>query len=576
MIYTSAELFNAFAEDTRQIMVRVKINGAAFDNDNISTLNLEYGSMDGANFSLGSTFASSLKITFAELVEGLAELDEIEVEMGVVLPNGTIEYVPMGTFIINEEVMMDRNNNTTSIDALDRMVMLGNIYESTLPGESAQIIDIAVDIANQAGVVVSNDFDRLRTDSIQIPREKTLREAIGIIAQFEVGFATFNRDGELAIRRLNDPDFDISPEDYTLKGLVKNEVPFRLNGVQCQIGDSENDTLQAGASTGNRIILNNPSMTQEHLDRIYTELSTLNYYPFSLDWYGHPALEAGDWIEIEDLQGNKFKTPNLHYTLDFNGGLKAKSQAETTSSSEVVYQYKSPLKQEIQAIAARLSASGGNHVYDDLTPPTNPKEGDIWFRPNGPDVDVLMYKRNEDGELEWIVIMSAELTRQLRETVEQVQKDIIEEKKRIDEAYEYADNMVVDIVAGMDDYINIELDERGFGVDFTDRITEINAAAQEALNRSEVTGEIIGNDGRTLYNRNRLLGDTTRTITYEEGSIQIRHNGEGFMDNAPYVLSMKATEKPYAQLEELEYISDVNIITPLDTITEYITIGRGE
>ena len=64
-------------EDTRQIMVRVKINGAVFDNDNISTLNFEYGSMDGANFSLGSTFASSLKITFAELVEGLVELDEI-------------------------------------------------------------------------------------------------------------------------------------------------------------------------------------------------------------------------------------------------------------------------------------------------------------------------------------------------------------------------------------------------------------------------------------------------------------------------------------------------------------------
>lgn len=429
MIYTSTELFNAFAEDTRQIMVRVKINGAVFDNDNISTLNLEYGSMDGANFSLGSTFASSLKITFAELVEGLAELDEIEVEMGAVLPNGAIEYVPMGTFIINEEVMMDRNNNTTSIDALDRMVMLGNIYKSTLPGETARIIDIAVDIANQAGVVVSNDFDRLRTDSIQIPREKTLREAIGIIAQFEVGFATFNRDGELDIRRLNDPDFDISPEGYTLKGLVKNEVPFRLNGVQCQIGDSEEDVLQTGASTGTQIVLNNPSMTQAHLDRIYTELSTLNYYPFSLDWYGHPALEAGDWIEIEDLQGNKIKTPNLHYTLDFNGGLKAKSQAETTSSSEVVYQYKSPLKQEIQAIAARLSASGGNHVYDDLTPPTNPKEGDLWFKPEGPDTIILIYKRLEDGSLDWVEeLNTGDTTKNAREIEAAIEE--IEEAKR--------------------------------------------------------------------------------------------------------------------------------------------------
>ena len=571
MIYTSIELFNAFTEDTRQIMVRVKINGAVFDNDNISTLNLEYGSMDGANFSLGSTFASSLKITFAELVEGLAELDEIEVELGAVLPNETIEYVKMGTFIINEEVIMDRNNNATSIDALDRMVTLGNIYESTLPGESARIIDIAVDIANQAGVVVSSDFDRLRTDSIRIPQGHTLRDAIGLIAQFEVGFATFNRDGELAIRKLNDPSFNITPEDYTMKGLVKNEVPFRLNGVQCQIGDSENDTLQAGASTGNQIILNNPSMTQEHLDRIYAELNTLNYYPFTLGWYGHPALEAGDWIEIEDLQGNKFKTPNLHYTLDFNGGLKAKSQAETTSSSEVVYQYKSPLKQEIQTIAARLSASGGNHVYDDLTPPTNPKEGDLWFKPEGPDTIILIYERLEDGSLGWVEKLNSGDTTKNARAVEEVQREIEVAKERANEAYQYADDMATDITANMGDYIDVEFDERGFGIDFADRINEINTLAQEALNRSDVVGEIVGNDGRTLYNRNRLLGDTTRTIMHEEGSINLYHNGEGFMNRAPYVLSMKAIEKLYPQLD---YISDILVETTLDTITEYITIGR--
>ena len=250
MIYTSTELFNAFLEDTRQIMVKVTIGNRVFDNDNVATLNLEYGSMDGGSLDIGGAFANSLKIGFSELVEGLKELDEIKVELGAVLPDETIEYVKMGTFIINEEVMMDRNNNTTSIDAMDRMIMLGEIYEPTLEGDYAQIIDIAVDIANQAGVVVSSDFDRLRTDDILIPREKTLREAIGIIAQFEVGFATFNRDGELTIRGLKDADFHVSPEEYTMKGLVKNEVPFRLDGVQCTTGDGEDDVLTSGGTRG--------------------------------------------------------------------------------------------------------------------------------------------------------------------------------------------------------------------------------------------------------------------------------------------------------------------------------------
>lgn len=483
MIYVSEALHNAFVGDSRQLRARITIGERVFDNDNITSLSLDYGSMDGASFSIGATVASSLKLTFSELVEGLEELDEIKVEMGAVLPDDSVEYVPMGTFIINEEVTMDRNNDKTSLEAMDKMIMLGGVYVSELSG-SAPIREIALEIANKVGVEVADTFDRLRADNIRVPEGYTYREAIGLTAQFEAGFATFNRNGKLEIKTLNDPEFRLTPENYISKGLVKNEVFFRLNGIRCQIGDGEEDVLQAGSASGNQVTIRNSSMTQTHLNRIFQELSTLNYYPFTLNWYGNPALEAGDWIEIEDLQGNRFKTPNLSYTLDFNGGLTAKSQAETTSNNEVVYQYRSPLQQQIEWLNARISASGGNHIYDDITQPTNPKEGDLWFKPNGPDTEIWLYTRQEDGSLDWEPRVTNEIFEELRNQIEQMQQDAEQDRINTEAAIDQVKQENLDAVAQA---------KQDWDIEFAAEIDLINSTLTNGIDQAITDAETYTN-----------------------------------------------------------------------------------
>lgn len=387
-------------KDERTIYVRIKIGNRTFDNDNVISVDYDAGSLSGEVFAIGSTYSNSIKITFSELVEGLKELDEVTYEIGIKLPNGTIEYVPMGVFVINDAIEMDRNNNKTTIECMDKMVMMGGAYVSSL-NYPAAIREVALEIANKAGVVVdSTSFARLSADVITKPEGYTYREAIGLIAQFEAGFATFNRYGKLEIRTLSDPNFAIPPDNYFSKGLVKNEVFFRLGGISCTTDDSDT-VIQSGNTAGNQVVLENRVMTKALLDKIYQKIQTINYYPFSLSWQGNPVIEAGDWIEVEDLQGNKFKTPNLNYSLSFNGGLSAKSSAETVTQSDITYQYKSPLQQKIEWIHARIDAAGGNVVYEGIDEPTNPKEGDLWFKVIGPDKEILIYTKREDGTLFW-------------------------------------------------------------------------------------------------------------------------------------------------------------------------------
>ncbi len=190
------------------------------------------------------------------------------------------------------------------------------------------------------------------------------------------------------------------------------------------------------------------------------------------------------------------------------------------------------------------------------------KIGDTWFEKNGPYDRIRVWNGNQ-----WEVIIDTEDVDKIAKEVEQAQQEIEEAKKVADEAYKYADEKADQIITD----VNNRFDNLDFDASFKDRLDELNKIAQEAIKKSEVIGEIVGNDGRTLYNRNRLLGDTTRVISYEEKEIKLRHNGEGFMDNAPYVLSMKAAELLFPQNDNT---ADIKANAYIDTITEYITIGR--
>lgn len=443
MLSVSEAYKKAILSDTRQFKLRCEINKKVYSEEDIQTVNWSGGSISGESFQLGSTVSADAKITFSHIVEGIAEEQEFTVSIGLVLPDGTVEYVPLGLFVVTT-FDQKRNDNQTVVEGMDRFVMMGGKYESSLKFP-ARIKDVAVDIANKAGIVVNKpNFERLSNMSIAKPEGYTYRQAIGIIAQLEAAYACFNRQGELEIRQLNDPNYQLEPTNYFSKGLTKNEVLYRVMGIQVNTGKTD-EKLIIGNPKGNQILLDNKVMTQDFLKDIFNKIKNTNFYPFNLKWQGDPALEAGDWITIVDLKGNRFKVPNLDYSLTFNGGLSAVSSANQKSQSQSTYQYSGGLNQVIEEIKGWISASGV-WTYEGIDEPIDPKEGDIWFKPNGPDMEIWRYEKNEKGVLAWVLQVSTATDPALQEELDNIDKAVKdgeektkEAKKKADEAADSAD-----------------------------------------------------------------------------------------------------------------------------------------
>ncbi|WP_061827105.1 gp58-like family protein [Latilactobacillus sakei] len=509
MLKVSDAFNSAFAAPDRELRARVTIGKTVYDSDDLTSINYDSGAMTGEQFSIGSTYMNSAKIIFSHLVEGLKQLDEVLVELGVLKPDGTVEYVKMGTFIVDDKIQMDRNNNTTTIECMDRMTMLGGTYVSKLT-YPARIKDVAIEIANMAGVKANEtSFARLSENKINQPTGYTYRDAIGLIAQFQMGFALFDRDGLLDIRTLQDNSFKIDPNQYFLKGLVKNETFFKLNGISCTVVTTSKDengnetskttVLQSGSSSGAQIKLANNVMTQDVLDRMYEALKFTNYYPFSLNWNGNPAVEAGDWLTVEDLQGNEFKVPNMSYTLTYNGGLTTTSKADTSVSSPATYSYGGSMSNIVNEIGGREGAEG-NHIYEGTEDqkPLFPKEGDLWYKHVGPDTEEWIYK---DGK--WEFLTSTKTANDAADAADKASKEAEEAKKQADDAVNQANQAVAD--AGFAKQQVIDVDKTA-----NQAKSDAAAAGQQAKDALTNAGTALTDAKNSLTNSNSAMVDSAQ------------------------------------------------------------------
>lgn len=404
----------AWAAADRTLDIIVTVDGKDYQATEINSLNYDAGAFTGDTLGIGSTYENSVTIEFSSVVEAFKQGLTVLPKVGI-LVNGKFEYTKLGTFIMSE-VNRDRNNNLTTIKALDQMCKLEGQYKPTVSA-MASPLDIIADIANQGGVTVNTgELQHLPTlSNIKKIEGQTLRTAIGWIAQLYDGFAAFDRDGKLTIRTTATPDYTITPGEYQQGGLTKNEVAYKTGGIKVTVNTKKTDdsgqevddttTLQAGETTGSQIELTNDSMTNDLLTTVWTGIKDITYYPYTLNWFGNPNLEAGDWVTLTDTQGNQFNVPVNQYTMSFNGGLESTISATQSSSTAGGYAYTGSagsIKNMIEALQVRHTASG-NNVYPPSYQgqPQNPKKGDVWYKQNGNNVEVWIYQE-DDGKLSWV------------------------------------------------------------------------------------------------------------------------------------------------------------------------------
>ncbi|MCH4169419.1 MAG: hypothetical protein LKF42_09200 [Streptococcaceae bacterium] len=564
MLATSQKFKEAIESSTRQIKTRIILKGITYVNSDVFSVEYNGGSITGDTFNIGSTFSNNIKVTFSSVIEGLLLDDEIKLEFGVVLSDLTVEYVKMGTFYITS-YDPQRNDFKTVIEASDKMIQLNGTYESELSYPST-IKKVAMEIANKAGLLVNEtSFSRLSDMPINEPSGYTYRQAIGLIAQFECGFALIDRNGLLDIRMLSDPEYAVNPDSYFSKGLTKDETNYQIGGINCKVvtknGDSsETTTLQSGSTSGAQISIENNVMTQTLLDDMYQKLRNLNYFPFTLSWRGNPSLESGDWITVVDLKGTRLKVPNLNYKLTFSGGLKATSSANTQTISSSSYQYKGNLQQQIIELSGRIGAAG-NHIYDSLEEPLNPKEKDLWFKPNGPDTEIWIY---QDGE--WVFQVSTATNPEIIQAIEQAKTEAEDAKTSAQDAVDKANVSVAAVQAN------------------TQLINDVNIVANNAKNQAQTAAT---NAQTALTNANAAKTTAQTALDKANGVSSKVTTIETNIDTINGTLSSKANTTDLNALKGRLSTAETNITqnandilqkaskTDVNTLTGRVTSAEG-
>lgn len=375
---------------SRRITGNVTIKGQKLSDD-ISSIDY-VSSISGNTLTIGATNASTVDIKFKRLIEGLAERELIKVSFSVQTSSGIVER-QIGEFFLTE-IKLDRNNKTTTLKAMDKMAFLNDKYTSTLlyPTLGRNIVQ---EIANSCNLRVNNNLNITNLPSFSKKLDKvTYREMLGYLAQTVGAFVIFNNNGELEFRKLNRTQKQISKGSYLLKGLEVDEVEYRINGISVSLNNQEKTILAVGSPLGTQVKLSNPLMTQGWLNSIFSEYSRLRFNPFKLNWRGDPFVEVGDWVSIEIANGSYRAFPILELKLSYSGGLKSTIGANVKGTTTSTTEYKGTVERQIEFINARLGASG-NYVYADTVEPTNPKEGDTWFKPNGAFTDLYIYENNQ-------------------------------------------------------------------------------------------------------------------------------------------------------------------------------------
>ncbi len=485
-----------FAKE-RTLAIRV----GNYTSRDIKEASFEYGYIKGDTYKPGGTCAGSGKITFTSIITTFNKLDILHPEIGLLVGN-TYQWVKMGEYFIND-IEIDRNRNTTTLELMDGMFKLNREYVTDLhfPAEVREVIQ---EICLKTGIELANDYfgiSAMRYHVEQVPEGKKLsfRDMLSAMTQMIGMSCFFNREGKMEIRDLTESNITINADSYFLHGLTKSEIEYQIAGITCK---TDKKSLTVGMKTGRSLELDNVFMTQSALNDLYYKLKNLTYYPYNLNYQGHLLLEVGQWVTIQTNKKETFKVPVLSQSFTFKGGLRGRISADSKAGNDTQYSYEGTITKQIKqqdGIEAKIQAQ--------IEAADAAFEAEFEKRKKAIDDAIEKYKANAE-----------EMGAKIHEEMEKERPGFV---KLIRE----------ELMSG------------------ADSIAELSKKLEQVSETARVNASLIGGDGNTQYNKNRLNGGTAKKISYGTDFVEVGHNGEGFELGKKYVISWSATCTPYGKTD---------------------------
>lgn len=325
----SEQFATTIRSPSRTFNLRLKINGKWID-AGFKKMSYETASTSDEGIQIGSAVAAKIELTVKRINE-LFENTEIPIEIGLKLPSGKYEYIPLGFFSAEHPTL---DQATTTFTAYDRMMKTTGVYvsELTYPASAADVLKevsagcgIPCDVSGLNGITIDN-----------APVGYTYREVIGYIASLAGSFACVDRTGTIVIKWYEDNGYTIN--ESRIMTFEKNESDYHLDYLTCNV--DSNTSFTAGSGTLG-ITFDNPLMTEEKLNSVYKKVRGFAYRGASLKTLGDIRLDPWDIVTVEE-SGETYNVPVMNITQEYDGGLAMTITAYGKTETETETDYKGP------------------------------------------------------------------------------------------------------------------------------------------------------------------------------------------------------------------------------------------
>lgn len=351
---------------------------------------------------IGTTVAK--KITVEMFNDGKYDLEnkEISVKTGIEI-DGNIEYVPMGTFIIEKPTTEEVSTNT-QFTGYDYMIKFSSTYINRVM-YPIKAIELLRDLCGQAGVICGiTEFTNSNYMILGNPftNNEDCKTVLSNIAQLAGGFAYIGRDNKLYIKtlettekllRVKDVHFmsvsdfnntivnttvnssDIADEKIDGNNYFefsKNNKFGKVNSLILRLSqvEGENTVIQDEKSIkenglteitiSDNYFLTNKEEREKVISEIWEKLKGLEYLPFEIKDYGFPYLDVGDMICINDTEDNDYVSYVFDYTFEYSGIYSGNLKTKALTKTQTAYKNIIDVKTKFRNVEYKVDKINGN------------------------------------------------------------------------------------------------------------------------------------------------------------------------------------------------------------------------
>ena len=393
MLTVSENFAKKIISDDRAFTVKVVVDSAyELTGATIQSVSLDEIVNSTDTLTMGCACSNKVTINFINPPTNINyDNTYIEPYVGVKISDIPLVYesVSLGKFYATEvETTNDyKNLKITAYDGFCKMT--GKYIKSaTIVGTvkiQAIYDDIKTQLASKCGVVLK-DVDCPDVDIEWKDLDMTFTQAVGYLAGCLGGFARFDREGLLEIVWYSHTEIEIPRTQQYMNGFQKTtDNPLTVTSLVT--GTQDNVISKGNGVNGTEINFENPFITSEMADIVWSKVNGVTYTPCKVKWRGNPAVQAGDIVSAIDKNGTAHTVFVMSQQIVIGGGLNStiecKGKSETTNnfsnsfstaSQKIERVYTTMDQSVVNATNSITGANGGYVVINDADGDGKPDE----------------------------------------------------------------------------------------------------------------------------------------------------------------------------------------------------------